>query len=509
MAPSEASRRIAGNTAFLYIRMIVYMAVNLYTVRVLWRVLGVDDYGIYNVVGGIVLMFAFLNNAMVASSQRYISFGLGLGDTRRLRHIFSVSVTVHLSIAAIVLLLAETLGLWFLNTRMHIPAERMTAANWVYQGSVLTFLMTVISVPFNSCIVAHEHMKVYGLAGICDVILRLIAVLAVAALPFDRLAGYAVMILAIATGMALFYMIYCRRHFAECHYIRHHDRHLVREMFGFAGWSFLGNMGFSVRDQGMNIVLNLFFNVAVNAAKGIATQVGGVLSAFYSNFTMAVNPQITKRYAAGETDSMLSLLYSSCRYSLMLMALVVIPGVLCARQVLTLWLGDVAPYTVGFLQLTLLMSLIECVVSPVTTAIQATGRIRLFQIVIAAIMLATIPAAWIWLKYMDEPYIVLFVMLISSALALTARLYLLKAQIVLFSPGKFIYRVYLRTLPALLISATILTLTHHALPHSVGYLILFLVVAVAVTPLCIWALALDKEERQAIPALLKGCTSRS
>lgn len=355
------------------------IVVNLYTVRLLWQVLGVDDYGIYNLVGGIVLMFAFLNNAMIASSQRFISFELGRGDSERLRKTFSISVSVHVLLAVLVFVLAETIGLWFLNYKLNIPVGRMSAANWVYQCSVMAFLLNIVSVPYNACIVAHEHMKVYGYFGILDVMLKLGIVLLVARLPGDSLIEYALLILAVSATMRLIYGVYCSRHFEECKFSKFKDRALMREMFSFAGWSFLGNMGFSVRDQGINILLNVFFNVAVNAAKGIANQVGGVINGFASNFTMAVNPQITKRYATGEVESMMNLVYNGCKLSLILMSIVVIPLIVSAPVVLRLWLGEVAPYTVGFLQLVLLLSLIECVVSPITTSIQATGMIRSFR----------------------------------------------------------------------------------------------------------------------------------
>lgn len=484
-------------------RMLVTIAVNLYTVRVLWRVLGVDNYGIYNIVGGIVMMFAFLNNAMVASSQRFISFGLGKGDMKALQKTFSLSVVVHALLAAAVFILAETAGIWFLNAKLNIPPGRVTAANWVFQCTVFSFLLNVISVPYNACIVAHEHMKVYGTLGILDILLKLVIVWIVAIIPFDRLIVYAILVLAVSATMRIIYGIYCRRHFQECKYVRTSDRGLMKDMFSFAGWSFLGNMGFSVRDQGMNIILNMFFNVAVNAAKGIANNVGAVINGFASNFTMAVNPQITKRYASGAVDSMMSLMFNGCKYSLLLMSVVVIPLVMAADTILKLWLVDVAPYTAGFLKLVLIMSLVDCVVSPIVTAIQATGKIKKFQIVISIIMILNLPLAWMMLKFDLNPYMVMYVAIITSIVGLGARLILLHQQIV-FSYWEFFKKVYLRTIPCILFSAVIVWELNNVFSHSLLGLIGYALVSVLIICIVFMLIALDKKERMLVVNAIKN-----
>lgn len=492
-----SNKQIAKNTIFLYMRMIVSIAVNLYTVRVLWDVLGVDNYGIYNVVGGIVMMFAFLNNAMISSSQRFISYELGRGDKERLQKTFSISVTVHILLAVAVLILAETIGLWFLNEKLNIPVERMEAANWVYQCSILAFMLNIVSVPYNACIVAHEHMKIYGYFGILDVILKLVLVLIVAILPFDRLIAYAILILIESAIMRLFYGIYCSKHFEECHYRRFKDKYLMKDMFSFAGWSFLGNMGISVRDQGTNIILNMFFGVAVNAAKGIASQVGSVINGFASNFTMAVNPQITKRYAAGEYESMIQLIYNGCKFALLLMSIVVIPVIFSADTLLHLWLGDVAPYTAGFLQLALLMSLVDCVISPIITALQATGKIKKFQIIVSCIMIANLPMSWLWLKFDYNPYVVMFLAIATSIIALVARLMLLH-ELVSFSYRKFFLNVYARTLPCIIISSVFAWVCSSWFNHNFIGLVGFASITVLFSLIIIFFIALSSDQKQFI-----------
>lgn len=503
MAIDSSNKRIAKNTLFLYLRTLVTIIVNLYIVRLMWKILGVDNYGIYNLVGGIVFMFAFLNNAMVASSQRFISFALGLNDKEKLQKTFSMSLTVHGLLAVLILLIAETIGLWFLNHKLNIPIDRMSAANWVYQCSVASFLFTIISVPYNASIVAHEHMKVYGYLGILDVFLKLGIVLLVGVLPFDTLIAYAVLIMCLSIFNRFIYTIYCHRHFDECHYKYYNDHHLLKDMFSFAGWSFLGNMGFSVRDQGVNIILNMFFNVAVNAAKGVANQVGNVINGFASNFTMAVNPQLTKRYAAGNINGMLQLLFNGCKYSLLLMALIVIPLIIAAPTVLRLWLGDVAPYTVGFLRLILIMSLVDCVVSPITTSLQATGKIKKFQIVISIIMLSNLPLAWVLLKIDANPYIVVLVCIFTSVMALLARLMLLHEQIK-FSYIQFLKKVYSRTLPLILIVGGIawflFTLFRNDFLGIIGF---FSMTWICFAVTC-YALVLNSQEREFVIGAVKS-----
>lgn len=494
MSEIISNKRIAKNTIFLYMKMVISIVVNLYTMRVLWQVLGVDNYGIYSVVGGIVMMFAFLNYAMIATSQRFISYDLGKGDIEQLTKTFNISLKVHLFLAFIILVLTESVGLWFLNARMNIPDGRMIAANCVYQCSIVTFLISVISVPCYACIVAHEHMKEYGYFGVLEVILKLLIVLIVAVMPCDKLIAYAALVMTVALLMGIIYTLYCVRNFQECRLGRFKDRKQIKDMFSFAGWSFVGNVGFAVRDQGMNILINLFYNVAVNAAKGIAANVGSVIYGFSSNFTMAINPQITKRYAAGEHASMITLMYNGGKISMLLLSMVVIPVLVAAPEILKIWLVDVAPYTVGFLRLTLLTTLVDCVTSPITTTLQATGKIRKFQIVISVIQLSTLPISWVCLKLGGNPYVVMYVALIATAIAVLARLMILHEQVA-FSYSTFVKEVYARTIPAILLSGGFAWWIYNIFPHSIIGLLLFSVTCVIFYIISGFFIALTKSER--------------
>lgn len=502
MADSSSNKRIAKNTAFLYTRMLVTFAVNLFTVRVIWQVLGVDNYGIYTLVGGIVLMFQFLNSAMISASQRFIAFELGRENVEQVKKVFSNILTVHLFLAAIVLVVGETLGLWFINTQLSIPPDRWVAANWVYQCSILSFIVTIISVPYNSSIVAHEHMKAYGYFGILDVILKLAIVFALIFIPWDKLIVYALLHLGVIVVMRVVYGIYCKRNFEECEYHYTHEKSVIGQIFAFAGWSLLGNLGFSIRSQGLNIVINLFFNVAVNAAKGIANQVSTAIYGFTSNFQMALNPQIIKRYASGEIKSMMELVFNGSKYSFFLLMLVNIPLYIACEEVLKLWLGDLAPYTVGFTRLILIMLLIDSLAGPLVTSMQAVGKIKTFQIVISIIMTSTIAIAWVWLLLDRNPYIVMYAAIITSVAGLIARLILLNGMIH-FSYTEYFVRIIGRILLCVIPSYLILVVLYPLFPANFWGVCVFGIISVFINGVLVLLLGLQKSEKSKVWGLLK------
>lgn len=482
--------------------MFLTILVNLYTVRVIWQVLGIDNYGIYNVVGGIVTAFAFLNSSMIASSQRFISFELGQGDKDRLHKVFCMSVTIHVLLAVIVLILGETVGLWFINSKLNIPTDRMYAANWAYQCSLVTFLLNIVSVPYTASIVAHENMKVYGYFGILEVILKLSVVFLLIIIPGDKLIVYALLLLTVSITMRVLYGMYCKKQYSECRYRPISDHTLMRDMVTFAGWGFFGNIGLTVRDQGMNIVVNIFFNVAVNAAKSIATQVSAVVSGFAQNFLMALNPQITKRYALGNIPDMMNLIFKGCKYAIFLLMIFVIPLFFASEQILKFWLGDVAPFTVGFLRIALVSTMIDCAAGPLITALQATGRIKKFQLVIASIMILNLPIAWVWLKIDNDPYIVLIVACVTSVAAFIARLMLLH-ELITFDYTIFAKSVIAKGLPPLLISGLVSWGLHNSVGNSIWEMVIFCFLSASVSILLIYFLGLEANERATVTNTVK------
>jgi O-antigen/teichoic acid export membrane protein len=354
----QDNKRIAKNTMFLYMRLLVTIIVGLFTSRIVLNSLGFVDYGINNVVGGIVMMVAFLNVGMSGASQRFLSYDLGKNDFESLKKTFSTSLWTHISIAVIAFILMESIGTWFVNTKLNIPDARMFAANWVFQCSILVFVVSVISVPYNSCIIAHERMGMYAYISIYEVIAKLVIALLIKFSPTDKLVLYSSLLLLTQISINVIYVVYCKRHFNECVLLRKLDVVLFKEMFAFAGWGCVGNTGFTMKDQGSNIILNLFGGTTVNAARGIAAQVNTIVSSFASNFTMAMNPQVTKLYASGEYDKSRVLAFAGSKYAFLLLSIIVIPFLTNEHYLLTLWLGDIPEYTDMFVCIALICSLI-------------------------------------------------------------------------------------------------------------------------------------------------------
>lgn len=507
-ATSVNNRRIAKNTLLLYIRMLLIIIVGLYTSRVVLNTLGVTDYGIYNVVGGIVSMLAFLNSAMVAASQRFISFELGTGNLERLKKVFCTSVSIHIALAVIILLIAESIGLWFVNTHLNIPLERMTAANWVYQCSILTLILTVVSVPYNSCIVAHEHMKAFAYVSIVEAVLKLLIVYILLVGNIDKLILYAILVAGVALIVRIIYGIYCKRHFEECSYHFVFDRKLFKEMFAFAGWSVIGNWGFSFKDQGSNIILNLFFGTVVNAARGVVMQVNGIISNFSSNFTMALNPQITKQYAAGDVESSMKLVYAGCRYSFYLLLLITVPVMINREYLLKLWLGNVPEYTSQFLMLVLISTLINVMSSTIVTALQATGKIKVFQITICLIMLSELPLAYLILKNGGEPYMAMYPTILVMLVGLFARFILLKRQMPTYRLRYFTINIVCKNLLIGLFCFLISAWVHGFFQQNIIWFLLTSLIAFVISSLVIYATGLSKEERLKLTLLIRNKISK-
>lgn len=351
------------------------MLVSLYTSRVVLDTLGVEDYGIYNVVGGVVAMFGFINGAMSTSTQRYLTFELGRGDFECLHKVFSTAVIIHALISLLVVFLAETVGLWFFYHKMVIPEMRLNAAMWVYQFSVLATVVMIMSVPYNASIIAHERMSAFAYISVLEVVLRLLVVYLLQIGHLDKLALYAVLIFMVQLGIRILYGIYCSRHFEETRFRWLWDKILFREMLGFAGWNLWGNCAGVAFTQGVNLLLNMFFGPVVNAARGIAVQVQAAISQFSINFQTAMNPQITKSYAVQDYAYMHSLIFRSSKFTFYLLLLFSLPVMLETEAILRLWLGTVPEYTVIFIRLMLCVTIVDSVANPLMVSASATGRV--------------------------------------------------------------------------------------------------------------------------------------
>lgn len=492
---SENSRRIARNTALLYFRMFLTMLVSLYTSRVVLNALGVEDYGIYNVVGGVVAMFGFLNAAMSTATQRYITFALGRGDSDRLAAVFNTSVRIHFLIALIILVLAETAGLWFLHSEMTIPPERTGAAFWVYQCSVLSTIVLVMSVPYNASIIAHERMDAFAYISIFEVSFKLGVALLLVVWPSDKLVVYAVLLAVVQIVVRIVYGTYCRKHFSEARYTGIWDRGLFREMVSFAGWNLWGNCASIFMTQGLNVLLNVFFTPAVNAARAVAVQVQSVVMQFSQNFQMAINPQITKSYAADNMGYLHSLVFRSSKFSFILLYMVSLPIMLEAEVILEVWLKTVPQYTPVFLRIILVSSIIDSAAGPLMVVAQATGKVKVYQSVVGGVLLTILPVSYVVLRLGGAPYSVFLVHLVICIVAFVLRLVIVKPMIGL-SVGRYFREVAGRCLAVVAVSLVLPLALYFGLdgPSWLDFVLVCLasVLSVAVAS---YFIALDRPER--------------
>lgn len=421
---TQNNKRIAKNTLFLYFRMLLMMLVTLYTSRVVLDKLGVTDYGIYNVVGGVVAMLGFLNGAMSNAVQRYMSFEIGKNDEVGLNRIFNISLFAHVCIALIVLLVMELAGVWYLNTHMNIPMNRLDAANWVLQCSILTTLFTIIQVPYNAVIISKEEMSVFAYISILEVILKLAIVYLLSIFNYDKLKLYSVLIMVITVGILMIYRIYCIRHFREVQVKFIKDWPLLKNIIGFAGWNMLGELSWVFTGQGVNLILNIFYGPAVNAARGLADQVNGAVSRFVSNFQTAVNPQLIKTYASGQINEMENLLFRSTRFSYYLMFALSLPLIVNMDYILHLWLNEVPEYTIEFCQLVLVCSLVSTISNLLAQVARAYGKIRNYQLVVSLSLFLNFPLSYLVLKFGGSPISTIFVNIAVQILLIFVRLYL-------------------------------------------------------------------------------------
>lgn len=498
------NRKVARNTVFLYVRMILILGVTLYTSRIVLDVLGVDDYGIYNVVGGVVTMFAFLSNSMASSTQRYLTYELGRNDPGRLRTVFSAARHIHLVLGLVLVALLETVGLWFLNDRLVIDTERMAAARWVFQFSVLTFFVNVLQVPYNAVIIAHEKMGIYAYVSVAEVVAKLVLVFLLKILPYDKLILYGLLMLLVQVAVRLFYQFWCRSRYAECHPAPVRDRQLYREMSGFAGWNVLGSLAWIMKDQGVNILLNLFFGTAVNAARGIAAQVSYSVNSFVNNFQIAFNPQITKNYACGQTKEMERLALRGLKFSFMLLYFMALPLLLNVDFILDVWLKEVPDHAASFIVLIMCDALVcSFSGSPLMTSLAATGRIRNYQVTVSVLIMLTLPVSYFLFRAGAHPETVYYVMIFFSAVSGFVRFLFAKHQIG-FSLAAYFRTVLLRSLAVVCISLPVPLLLRIAVfpeDSMVSFLVLCLA-CVSCTGAAVWYAGLDSIERPALVRML-------
>ena len=499
---AENNKRIAKNTLMLYFRMLVMMAVSLYTSRVVLDTLGVSDYGIYNVVGGFVTMFSLISGAMTTATQRFLSFAIGEGKREEVTSLFSTAVIIHIGLALIILIAGETIGVWFVANKMNFPPGRYTAAIWVFEFSLLTFLVSVINVPYNAAIIAYEKMSAFAYISIIEVVLKLLIVYLLLITPFDRLIFYAILMAVVQLGVQLIYASYTHRKIKTCHCNWKLNHEYFKQMTSFVSWNLIGSLAGVCKDQGLNVVLNLFFGTAVNAARGVAMQVSSAINRFVTNFQMAMNPQIVKLYAAGEKQEMFKLVFRGSRFSYLLLLCLSLPVVIEAPFILNIWLVKVPDYTVLFLRLIIFTALIDSLSNTLITSMHASGKVRDYQIVVGGLSLLTLPLAYLLLKMGYSPTSALVASLFISVLCLFARVALLSRTID-FPAVSFLCHVALKMLILTIASYIIPLVLYHFMTVNWGTFILVCLVSFISGLIFSYFLGIEKHERDVIISKIK------
>lgn len=502
MSESENNKRIARNTLILYFRMFLMMLIGLFTSRVILQSLGVADYGIYNAVGGFVAMFSLLSGTLTNSINRFLTFELGRGDAEKLKRVFSTSLNVMFILSAIVVVLGATVGGWFLSAKMNIPEGREEAAVVVLACSILTFVLTLISVPYNAAIIAHERMSAFAYISLVEAAAKLAIAFTLYKIPFDKLNVYAILLLTLSFLVRLLYGVYCKRHFHECTYRFVHDNKLLKEMTSFAGWNFIAGGAAVVNNHGVTLLLNMFFGVTVNAARGIAVQVNGCVHSFVTNFMMAVNPQITKSFAQGDYDYMHSLICRGAKFSYFLMLFFMIPISLEAHQLLHLWLGIVPEYAVDFVRLTLAMTTLNTLSSSLITGLHATGNIKRYMIIVGAVEILNFPLTYIAFRLGASPQTAYYIYLSVYFVLMLLRLYLIK-DLIHMKAAMYVKGVYLKVLIVSLLSIVLPFVVYKIQSEDIFRLVSVCLVSFLSTLTAIYFIGLEFSEKAMIIGFIK------
>lgn len=492
--PSANNKRIAKNTLLLYVRTLFVMVVSLYTSRIVLNTLGVSDYGIYNVVGGVVTMFGFINSSMTSATQRYITFALGKGDMTQLQKVFCTALQIHVFISVLIIVLGETVGLWFMYTQMQIPESRMDAAFWVLQCSIISTAIMIISVPYNAEIIAHEKMSAFAYISILEVVLKLAVVFLLLVFSYDKLILYAFLILMVQLLIRFCYSYYCNRHFEESKYHHVWDKTLFKEMTGFAGWSMFGNLSGVLFGQGLNMLLNVFFGPVVNAARAVSVQVQGAIQQFVGNFQMALNPQITKTYATGKMEDMHKLIFRSARFSFYLLFFLSLPVLFETKFILTVWLKNVPENATIFLRIMICISLIYTLSNPLMAANQATGKVKKYQTICGSILLMILPVSYVCLKLGYPAYSVFIVHFIIESITQIVRMIILRPLIGIRIVD-YIKNIYMRVVAVITLSIVVPFIVYESMNDTVMRFFMICIACVSSVGVMVYYVGLTSRER--------------
>lgn len=497
------NKRIAKNTSLLFLRTLFVMFISLYTSRVILQALGVDNYGIYNVVGGVVSMFSVISSSLSTAISRFITFEIGRGDKERLKKIFATSILIQIVLAIIIFVICEIIGIWFMETHMQIPPGKIYAAHWVLHCSLLSFCISLLCVPYDACIIAHERMGAFAFISIYDTIMKLAICFLLFISPIDKLIFYAILMLLLSLSTRVIYTIYTRRHFEETHSKISFDKDIFKEMLGFSGWSFFNNTAYILNNQGINMLMNVYFGVVVNAARGIAVQVENSVLRFVNSFTTAINPQITKYYASGDMQNMHKLVCRGAKFSFFAMLLFSLPIIIEAKQILDLWLVNVPQYAVILVQLSLVMGMCDSIGNSGYTACIATGKLRNYSIIITSIGILEFPLAWIFFAYGAAPQYAYYTYIAVKIFVLIARMFLLKSMVGL-KISMYIKNVFVPIIITSIIAIIPPVIIYNCMDENIIRLILIILASTLSTSISALYCGLTKNERNLILSKTKN-----
>lgn len=499
---TPSNSRLMKNSILLYLRMGLMMCINLYTSRVVLQTLGVEDYGIYDVVGSVVVLFTFINDGMTTSTLRFLNIELGAGNKKNLHEVFVTSLHIHIIISLLIVLLTETIGLWFLMEKMVVPANRMEAAFWCFQLSIFTVVVNMMSYPYNAAIIAHERMSVFAYISIFDAVLKLLLVYLLLLFDYDRLILYALLYAAEKLFIRSIYNIYCTRHFEECRYQWIYRKETFCDMLSFAVWNMWGNMAYVLSSQGLNMILNVFFGPVVNAARAVAVQVQGAVHQFVSSFQMAINPQITKTYASGQMQETHQLIFRSGRLTFCLLLVFCLPIIMETPAILRLWLKEAPDQSVMFVRLLLVIVIVQQSANPLATALAATGQIKKCELINGALVLAIVPVSFIALKMGGAPWIVYVVHLFFAVMAFATRLYIVM-PIIGLKISSYFHCSLKQCIIVLIFSLVVPGLLKQVDSEGICFSLLTIVLTMLSTCLMSFAFGLRTEERHLVVKSVK------
>lgn len=491
------NKRIAKNTILLYIRLLFSMCVGLFTSRIVLDTLGIDDYGVYNVVAGVVAMFSLLTGSLSNAISRYLTFELGKGDKERLKLIFSTSLNIQIVISLVVILIVEVVGIWFLNNHMNIPEDRLFAANWVMHMAIIVFALNIITVPYNASIIAHEQMSVYAYISILEVSLKLMVAYLLYISPKDKLITYSVLLAVVAFIVSFVYIIYCKNKFEECKYHFVYDKKLLKEMLGFAGWNIFGSGAYLFNTQGVNIVTNIYFNVAANAARGVVVQAESVIKQFVNNFTIAINPQITKSYATGDLPYMHSLMCKSSKFGYLLMLFFAIPFMLETEFIMSLWLKKYPPEAPLFFRLSLLGSMVDLLGNSPAVATWATGNLKKYYTWVSLVGCLVFPLSWMAFAIGMPAYSSYIIFLLVYIVVLVVKL-IIVGELVNFPLMKYYNEVLVPIFKTTIVAIIVPTLMYASLNKSIITSFAVIGVGLVSVAVAVYFIGLSISERRKI-----------